>query len=68
MRVTLEEMDLVTTFLYEEHDRFVEYCGRGGMGESDARKLIERLHDDFKEALDAAFNEERENDRRIRNN
>jgi len=71
MTVTLEEMELVATFLADEHERFVEHCDREGVGESDARKLIERLNDDFKEALDAAFNAElggQQDGGRIRNN
>ena len=68
MVVTLEEMELVSTFLLDDHDRFVEHCEGHGMGEGDTRKLIERLNDDFNVALDAAFNEERENEKRIRNN
>ena len=46
----------------------MEHCEGHGMGEGDTRKLIERLNDDFNVALDAAFNEERENEKRIRNN
>ena len=37
MTVTLEEMELVATFLADEHERFVEHCDREGVGESDAR-------------------------------
>ena len=58
MTVTLEEMELVATFLADEADRFVDHCGREGVSEDDARKLIERINDDFKEALDVAFNSE----------
>ena len=58
MTVTLEEMELVATFLVDEADRFVDHCDREGVSEDDARKLIERINDDFKEALDVAFNSE----------
>ena len=71
MTVTLDEMELVATFLADEHERFVEHCDREGLGESDALKLIERINDDFKEALDAAFNSElggQQDVGRIRNN
>lgn len=58
MTVTLDEMELVATFLVDETDRFVDHCDREGMSEGDARKLVERINDDFKEALDVAFNAE----------
>ena len=71
MRITLEEMELVATFLADEVDRFVDHCDREGLGEREARLLVERLNDDFKEALDMAFNAELEGQQdvgRIRNN
>ena len=68
MRLRLEEMELITTYLSVSEESFVEHCEGSGMSERDARRLISRLADDFSSALDLAFNEERENERINRNN
>ena len=68
MRLTLEEMELITTYLSVSEESFVEHGEGSGMSERDARRLISRLADDFSSALDLAFNEERENERINRNN